>query len=407
MLPDVAHQYADRVTVPAPTNRTAVNANVAAVANGEFAPVAIGSIRIWPPVVLAPMAGVTNAPFRRLCRRFGAGLYVSEMISARALCEGSDKTARIAGFATDESPRSLQLAGVDPYYVSEAVRRLVADDGVDHIDLNFGCPVRKVTRHGGGGALPFKRRLFASVVTAAVEAAGPVPVTVKLRVGVDEDHITYLDAGRIAEDSGVGAVALHGRTVAQLYSGKADWSTIARLKDKVQSIPVLGNGDIWEAQDAIAMMSETGCDGVVVGRGCLGRPWLFGQLAAALRGEPIPDPPSTAEVTPIMAEHAALLVEWFGEHKGIREFRKHTAWYVKGYPVGGGMRGRLGRIESLDHLATLLAEIPDSPLPDENRRVARGHTRGPQTVALPDGWLDDPLDEAVASPEGDSAASGG
>ena len=377
----------------------------------EPAGLAIGPITVPVPVVLAPMAGVTNAPFRRLCRHYGAGLYVSEMISARALCEGNEKTDHLASFAADETPRSLQLAGVDPRYVGEAVRRLADADRVDHIDLNFGCPVRKVTRHGGGGALPYKRPLFRRIVEAAVGAATersqPIPVTVKLRVGIDDDHLTYLDAGRIAEDAGVAAVALHGRTVAQLYSGAADWSTIARLKEAVTSIPVLGNGDIWEADDALAMMTQTGCDGVVIGRGCLGRPWLFGQLAAALTGEPIPSPPSSGEVTEVMAEHAALLVEWFGPHRGIREFRKHTGWYLKGYPVGGELRGRLGQIESLDHLAELLAVVPDAPLPEENRRVARGHTRGPQTVALPERWLDDPLDDAVAGPDGDSSASGG
>ena len=370
-------------------------------------PLFIGPIKVDIPVVLAPMAGVTNAPFRRLCRNFGAGLYVSEMISARAMCEGSQKTDKLASFAPDETPRSLQLAAVDPIYVAQAVTQLVEEGRVDHIDLNFGCPVRKVTRNGGGGALPFKRNLYTSVVAAAVAAAGDVPVTVKFRVGIDDDHLTYLDAGRIAEDQGVAAVALHGRTVAQLYSGQADWSTIAALKEAVTSIPVLGNGDIWEASDAIAMMDQTGCDGVVIGRGCLGRPWLFGQLAAAFTGQPIPDPPTTAEVTKIMSEHARLLVEWFGDYKGVREFRKHTAWYLKGYPVGGELRGTLGRIESLDQLDELLAGVPDVALPDENRRVARGHTRGPQVVALPDGWLDDANDNAIASPEGDSAASGG
>ncbi len=373
----------------------------------ELRPLTIGPITVDMPVVLAPMAGVTNAPFRRLCRRFGAGLYVSEMISARALCEGNQKTDHLASFAPDETPRSLQLAGVDPTYVAQAVRRLVEQDRIDHLDLNFGCPVRKVTRHGGGGALPFKHRLLEAVISAAVDNAGDVPVTVKMRVGIDDDHVTYLDAGRIAEDCGAAAVALHGRTVAQLYSGDADWSTIARLKETVTSIPVLGNGDIWEAADAVAMMDRTGCDGVVIGRGCLGRPWLFGQLAAAFEGRPIPEPPTVAEVREIMIEHAGLLVDWFGPHKGVREFRKHTAWYLKGYPVGGAIRGRLGRVESLDELGDLLATLPDAPLPPENLRVARGHTRGPQVVALPDGWLDDPYDGLVAAADGDSAASGG
>ncbi len=370
-------------------------------------PLTIGPLSVDIPVVLAPMAGVTNAPFRRLCRRFGAGLYVSEMISARALCEGNQKTDHLASFAPDETPRSLQLAGVDPHYMAEAVKRLVGQDRIDHLDLNFGCPVRKVTRHGGGGALPYKRKLLAAVISAAVDHAGDVPVTVKMRVGIDDDHPTYLDAGRIAEDCGAAAVALHGRTVAQLYSGTADWSTIARLKEAVTTIPVLGNGDIWEAGDALAMMAETGCDGVVIGRGCLGRPWLFGQLAAAFDGRPPPDAPTVGQVREIMMEHARLLVEWFGDYKGIREFRKHTAWYLKGYPVGGAVRGRLGQIESLDQLAEILATLPDAPLPPENVRVARGHTRGPQVVALPDGWLNDPYDDTAAGPDGDSAASGG
>jgi len=367
----------------------------------------IGPITLPSPVVLAPMAGVTNAPFRRLCRSYGGGLYVSEMISARALCEGNNKTNHLASFAEDESPRSLQLAGVSPHYVGLAIKQLVHDDRVDHIDLNFGCPVRKVTRHGGGGALPYKRKLFAAIVEAAVEAADTVPVTVKMRVGVDHAHHTYLEAGKIAENAGVAAVALHGRTVAELYSGTADWSTIGRLKEAVTSIPVLGNGDIWDASDAVRMMESTGCDGVVIGRGCLGRPWLFGQLDAALNGRAIPDHPTTTEVARVLRQHAEALIEWFGPHTGIREIRKHTGWYFKGYPVGGKTRGALGKVESLDQLDELLAQIPDAPLPAENFRVARGHTRGPQKVALPDGWLNDPFDDLTASADGDSSASGG
>jgi len=353
------------------------------------------------------MAGVTNAPFRRLCRRFGAGLYVSEMISARAFCEGSAKTDMLAAFAPDESPRSLQLAGVDPHYVGLAVKRLTTENRVDHIDLNFGCPVRKVTRHGGGGALAFKRKLFAAVVAAAVDAAADVPVTIKMRVGIDDHHHTYLDAAHIAEDLGVSAVALHARTVAQLYSGTADWSHIACLKQAVTSIPVLGNGDIWEASDALEMMEQTGCDGVVIGRGCLGRPWLFAQLEAALNGESIPAHPTTVEVAEVLRQHAGLLVDWFGEHRAVRELRKHTGWYYKGYPIGGETRNRLSRIENVAELEDLLGNIEPAELPQTNYRVARGHTRGPQKVALPDGWLDDPDADDAANPLGDSSASGG
>jgi nifR3 family TIM-barrel protein len=369
--------------------------------------VKIGPIELRVPVVLAPMAGVTNAPYRRLCREFGGGLYVSEMISARAICEGSEKTMRLASFDEDESPRSLQLAAVDPFDAGKAVELLVSQGKVDHIDMNFGCPVRKITRNGGGAALPYKRKLYAQVVGEAVKAAGTVPVTVKFRVGIDDAHQTFLDAGRIAADLGVAALALHGRTAAQLYSGQADWDTIGQLVEAVPEIPVFGNGDIWEANDALAMMDQTGCAGVVIGRGCLGRPWLFGQLEAALNGEPQPAHPTTQQVAKVMATHAASLQEWFGGDKGVREFRKHSGWYLKGYPVGGALRARFSQVSSLSELDDLLAEVPTADLPPENYRVARGHTRGPQQVALPDQWLMDPMDDARANPEGGNAASGG
>ncbi|MGH3096137.1 MAG: tRNA dihydrouridine synthase DusB, partial [Streptosporangiales bacterium] len=240
----------------------------------EFEPLKVGPHLVWPPVELAPMAGVTNAPFRALCREHGAGLYVSEMVTARALVEQNPATMRMVTFGPEERPRSVQLYGVEPGVVGRAVSLLVEQDLADHVDLNFGCPVPKVTRRGGGAALPYKRPLLRAIVRAAVQAAGSLPVTVKMRKGIDEENLTYLDAGRIAEDCGAATVALHARTAAQHYSGQADWSAIARLKEAV-TIPVLGNGDLWEAADAIAMRRQTGCDGVVVGRGCLGRPWLF------------------------------------------------------------------------------------------------------------------------------------
>lgn len=373
----------------------------------EYKPLQIGPITVELPVVLAPMAGVTNSPFRRICRSYGAGLYVSEMISARALCEQNERTFKLAAFAPDEIPRSLQLAVVEPHIAYEAVRILVENDLVDHIDINFGCPVRKVTRNGGGGALPYKQNLFRSIVENAIKAAERIPVTVKMRVGIDDNTTTYLEAGKIAEDSGAAAVALHGRTVQQLYSGQANWETITNLKNTVTSIPVLGNGDIWEAQDAIDMMTQTGCDGVVIGRGCLGRPWLFGQLSAAFKGQPIPEPPTTDEVKKIMVEHATALIEWFGAYKGIREFRKHTAWYLKGYPVGGGIRGQLGQVETIQELEELLSTIETHELPAENIRSKRGHTGGPQKVVLPQNWLEDRLDTATAHPDAGIAASGG
>jgi len=292
----------------------------------------IGTISLPSPVVLAPMAGITNAPFRTLCREFGGGLYVSEMIGARALVEGNAKTRALTRFGTDETPRSLQLYGTDPTAIGKAVRMLVDDDHVDHIDLNFGCPAPKITRHGGGAAVPFKRRLFAAIVDAAVRAAERVPITVKMRIGLNDTHTTFLEAGRTAAGLGVAAIALHARTAEQLYSGRANWDAIADLKGAVETVPILGNGDIWKAEDASRMMSETGCDGVVIGRGCLGKPWFFRDLEEELTGSQPTSPPALGEVAAIMRNHAHLLVDWFGLALGIRSFRKHPGWYLRDSP---------------------------------------------------------------------------
>jgi nifR3 family TIM-barrel protein len=375
---------------------------------GEFRAVSIGGLEVWPPVVLAPMAGVTNAPFRALCRSYGAGLYVSQMITARALVEGHRKSLELAAFAVDESPRSIQLYGTEPYSIGEATRRLVDVQGVDHIDMNFGCPMKKVTRHGGGAALPWKRTLYRSIVRAAVAAAGDVPVTVKFRVGIDDNAITFLDAGRIAEDEGCRAVALHARTANQLYSGTADWHRIAELKQAVTTIPVLGNGDIWEADDALAMMRSTGADGVVVGRGCLGRPWIFRDLAEVFDGRPVPPRPKLGEVLDGMVDHAELLCEWMGEPYGIRDFRKHTGWYLKGFPTGNEIRRRLNKVGSLDEMRDLVGGLDRSlPFPDGGMRMVRGHHGAPKAVQLPEGWLDD-RDGEVALPKGaEQLVSGG
>ncbi|MGB4779952.1 tRNA dihydrouridine synthase DusB [Microbacterium sp.] len=356
-------------------------------------PLRIGPIALDAPVVLAPMAGITNTAFRRLCREYGAGLYVSEMITTRALVERNATTMRLITHHESETPRSIQLYGVDPATTEAAVRLLVEEDRADHIDLNFGCPVPKVTRKGGGAALPWKLGLFREIVTRAARAAGDVPLTVKMRKGIDGDHLTYLDAGRVAEDAGVAAVALHARTAAEFYSGTADWDAIAQLKQAVTSIPVLGNGDIWSADDAIRMMAETGCDGVVVGRGCLGRPWLFGDLARALGG------PVAASAAPVDAtlgfvarafrRHAELLVEFFDdEERGCRDIRKHVAWYFKGYPVGGGTRARLATASSLTGIDSILATLDlDAPYPGQAAEGQRGRAGTPKRPALPDGWL--------------------
>jgi nifR3 family TIM-barrel protein len=354
------------------------------------APLRIGPHLVSPPVVLAPMAGITNSPFRRLCREFGGGLYVSEMITTRALVERDAETMRLIEFAPDEQPRSLQLYGVEPAVVREAVTMLVAEDRADHIDLNFGCPVPKVTRRGGGAALPWKRDLLRAVLRAAVTAAGPVPVTMKMRKGIDDDRLTYLEAGRIAEQEGVAAVALHGRTAAQAYSGAADWSAVARLKEHVTTVPVLGNGDVWEASDALRMMAETGCDGVVVGRGCLGRPWLFRSFDRAFAGLPDDPHPTLGAVAAVMRRHAGLMVAWAGEDKGAREFRKHVSWYLKGFGVGGETRNALALVSSLAELDDLLATLDaDQPFPAESVGAPRGRLGSPRRVVLPEGWLDD------------------
>jgi nifR3 family TIM-barrel protein len=343
------------------------------------------------------MAGITNVAFRSLCRGYGAGLYVCEMITSRALVERHTETLHMVTFDPDEHPRSMQLYGVDPTVVGEAVRMVVGEDMADHVDLNFGCPVPKVTRKGGGAALPYKRRLFRDIVRAAVAAARPagVPVTVKFRVGIDPEHITYLDAGRIAEAEGAAAVALHGRTASQRYSGQADWSAIAALKQAVDTIPVLGNGDIFSAQDAIRMVEQTGCDGVVVGRGCLGRPWLFRDLQAAFAGDPVPVGPTLGEVADVIRRHTGLLVGHLGLDTGVRDMRKHMSWYLKGFPVGSQLRQRFGLVSSLTELDDLLGQLDHGvPFPAD-AEGPRGRQGSSSRVVLPDGWLDDPEDTSV------------
>ncbi len=368
----------------------------------------IGPIELSPPVVLAPMAGITNYPFRSLCRRFGAALFVSEMITARALVEGVHKAHKLADFGPDENPRSLQLYGADPHYVGEAARWLVGEGRVDHIDLNFGCPVRKVTRKGGGAAVPVKPRLLEAIVRAAVRSAGSVPVTIKFRMGIDDNLLNYLETGRIAEAEGCAAITLHARTAAQLYDGQARWPAIAELKQTVTTIPVFGNGDIWAAEDALRMIDATGCDGVAIGRGCLGRPWLFRELADAFAGrEPRPGP-TFGEVADTMEEHARLLVEWFGaEETSLLAFRKHAGWYTKGFTSSAKLRDRLMRVKTLDELAETLAGIDrDEPYPDNAHLMRRGKRQGTQKVVLPEGYLDDLDDDTPPNDEGDAVSGG-
>ncbi|MFN8014730.1 MAG: tRNA dihydrouridine synthase DusB [Dermatophilaceae bacterium] len=367
-------------------------------------PLHIGRHVIESPVVLAPMAGITNRAFRRICREFGSegldagglsgasSLYVNEMVTSRALVERNELTMRLISHGPEERPRSVQLYSVDPVTAGQAARILVSEDRADHIDLNFGCPVPKVTRKGGGSAIPWKTELFRSIVASVVREADPyaVPVTVKMRVGIDDAHVTYLQAGRIAEGEGAAAVALHARTAAQAYSGQADWSAIARLREAVTSVPVLGNGDIWSAEDALRMVAETGCDGVVVGRGCLGRPWLFTDLAAAFAGSDVRVRPDLRTVTDTLRRHAAYLVDFYeDEVKGCRDIRKHIAWYLKGFPAGSSVRNQLALVDSLQALDDLIGTMDlDAPWPGEAAEGQRGRAGSPRVVHLPEGWLD-------------------
>jgi nifR3 family TIM-barrel protein len=374
--------------------RSSINRDVQPGRPNEFAALKIGPLNVWPPVVLAPMAGVTNYPFRAVCRRFGAGLYVSEMINARPLVDGRDKTLKLADFGPGESPRSMQLYGTDPYFVAEAVKRLVNEGRIDHLDMNFGCPVPKVTRRGGGAAVPLRPALLRNIVRAAVANAGKIPVTIKFRIGVDDVYTTFLTSGRVAEDEGCAAVGLHARTAAQLYHGHANWDAIGELKQSVR-IPVLGNGDIWEAEDALRMMRQTHCDGVIVGRGCLGRPWLFRDLADIFNGKMPSNPPPLSEILDLMFEHAQMLADWFGERVAMHNFRKHVAWYTKGFRIPPEIRVQFMHVETVTDLIRTFEPVDRlQAFPPSAMRVVRGKATGVQRkVALPPGYLsnlDDP-----------------
>ena len=381
------------------------------------APLRLGPITVDPPVVLAPMAGVTDAPFRLLCASFGGGLFVNQMVTARALVERHEASWTLARFHPDEAVRSLQLYGTEPVSLGEAVRALVSGGLVDHLDLNFGCPAAKVTRTGGGAALPVKRRLLQRVIRAAVTAAdaesgGTVPVTVKFRLGIDDDHLTFLDTGRIAADEGVAAVSLHARTALQHYAPPAHWDRIGELVATLPHLPVLGNGDVFTPTDALNMMAATGCAGVVIGRGCLGRPWMFGDLDDAMAGRPGRPALRLGEVAATIRRHVALIRRW--EDPGLEgavrlaPFRKHLAWYLKGFPVGSEVRRRAGLISMTSDLDDLLDRLePDAAAPPEAARMVRSHHHALRRVALPDGWLDDPDEDVHLDVSAEALVSGG
>ena len=390
--------------------RSALNEHLHHATPGEVPPVDLGPIRLETPIVLAPMAGVTDWPFRSLCLGWGAALYVNQMITARALVEEHALTWKLAEFGQGEPIRSIQLYGTDPHYVALAVRMLKDRLDIDHLDMNFGCPAPKVTRNGGGAAIPVKRRLLGSIVESAVKAAGDVPVTIKFRKGIDDHHLTFLDSGRIAQEAGCVGVTLHARTAKDLYSGHADWGAITQLVEHID-IPVFGNGDIWEPWDALRMIRHTGAAGVEIGRGCLGRPWLFSDLVSVLSGsEPDLTQPTLGLVADVMLDHVRRLLEFYDQSEGdvIRRFRKHAGWYVAGWPVGKDLRRQLHAVGSFDELVAATAEFDrEIVLPPEGVRVKRSHTGGPRKVALPEGWLSDPNEEITLAASAEVNVSGG
>lgn len=358
-----------------------------------LSPVQLGPITIPTPVVLSPMAGVTNWPFRVLCEEFGPdGLYVAEMVTARALVAKNPKAFRLCRFHSSERVRSLQLYGVDPVIVEQAAHMVVDRQMADHIDLNFGCPVPKVTRRGGGSALPWKLDLFAELVHRVVSVCSTagIPVTAKIRVGIDADHTTFLEAGHIVQEEGCAAVTLHARTTAEYYGGHSDWSRIRQLVQALD-IPVFGNGDIWTAEDAAAMVAQTGCAGVAIGRGCQGRPWLFGDIAHAFSGNSERFEPTLGQVGRIMIRHARLLVEFYDgdEQMAVHDMRKHVAWYLKGFPVGGSTRRAFMECESIADVEKQIALLSqEQAYPESVAAKPRGRVRYAKKVHLPYGWLD-------------------
>jgi nifR3 family TIM-barrel protein len=374
--------------------------------------VRIGDVEIPVPVVLAPMAGITDVPFRRLVRSLdgGACLLTAEMVTARGLVEGDPRTWSYVDLPRELGTRSLQLYGSDPTVLGEAVAMLVDEDRVDHVDLNLGCPVPKITSDGGGAALPVKRPLLRAVLRAAVRAAsGRVPVTVKIRLGLDDDRRTHLDTAAIAVEEGIAAVALHARTVEQGYAGTARWEQIAELVRFVDhAVPALGNGDVWLAEDAVAMVDRTGCDGVVVGRGCLGRPWLFADLAAALGGRDPAGPPRFSVAADLARRHLDLLLDHAGATDAVvRRFRKHLRWYVLGYVDRDDDRhDRAGRVGSRADVEAVLASIPGDARVEERLLAAPRGKQSRGRVKLPHGWWAD-RDAHVTVPDPTGVLSGG
>ena len=316
----------------------------------------IGNIELSAPLALAPMAGITDLPFRLICRRLGCGMTVSEMVSAKGLLYKNVKTTEMLRIDDGERPTAIQLFGSVPAELAEAAR-MVEASGADMIDFNMGCPVPKIVNNGEGSALMKNPQLAHDIMAAMVKAV-KIPVTVKFRAGWDDANRNAVEIARAVEAAGVSAVAVHGRTRQQFYEGKADWSIIADVKQAVK-VPVFGNGDIFTVADGLRMLEQTGCDGLMIGRGADGNPWLFTALAAALSGEPLPQPPSLKERLAQAAEHLEMLIAYKNEVVAVKEMRRHISAYLKGMPHAAEFRGRFHKVDTQEQFSELLAEYSE------------------------------------------------
>lgn len=316
----------------------------------------IGNIELSAPLALAPMAGITDLPFRLICRRLGCGMTVSEMVSAKGLLYKNVKTTEMLRIDDGERPTAIQLFGSVPAELAEAAR-MVEASGADMIDFNMGCPVPKIVNNGEGSALMKNPQLAHDIMAAMVKAV-KIPVTVKFRAGWDDANRNAVEIARAVEAAGVSAVAVHGRTRQQFYEGKADWSIIAEVKQAVK-VPVFGNGDIFTVADGLRMLEQTGCDGLMIGRGADGNPWLFTALAAALRGEPLPQQPSLQERLAQAAEHLEMLIAYKNEVVAVKEMRRHISAYLKGMPHAAEFRGRFHKVDTQEQFQQLLAEYSE------------------------------------------------